>query len=713
MRKRQNKSFWVLVLCLMTSFTACTTDDALDDRTTWTTYTVGVILPGVSQPDSHWKRCIEMASKTMKFQQQGLEKGVQVRFEWYDEETINIEETVTDLLDRKDVHALIGPNSSEHVKTAMMLAQATRNTHKPLLTNASSEDLIRMFSSKSIGNLWAMSESDITQCELLLTIAAKEGGQHVALLARDDAYGSTFLNWFGFIAKELKLEVAGIYEYTDENLQTAVQQIGQSAADCVLMIPSSATDAVRMMQYNESLGLKEKLKGHIYFSDVAFSEGVLQRAGTDCSSFYNGVAMYEVPELGFSVQYKMEYDEIPMSGEAQYFDAVCLLYYALFDRMMRGDDGENLNLSLRRIVDGKDAPQINTENLKNNSNFYQFSQGIYPDISGFSGPLEFDTVVYTNVLKTVYAYWQSYREHFIIHSYVASEGSNRVSSGLANWNWKPTDEQHFESSADFPDAGVLDEKWALLVAGSYEWRDYRHQADILDIYHFLKDRGFDDDHIVLICEDNIAYHEKNLYPGVIRNRLQGPNLYEHVVIDYKPSMLSNNDLKKILLGEKTEQLTQVIESDSNDNVLVFWSGHGGTNIMYFGNQGEDMRSWQFRDMMSEVQQQGKYRKCLCLLETCYSGSMAFACVGIPDLLLITAANENEPSKTDVSDPEMGIWLSNRFTRLLTDQLKTSTDLSFVELYTKVFRGTIGSHVTVYNDGFFGNLYQEKLNTFFN
>ena len=54
----------------------------------------------------------------------------------------------------------------------------------------------------------------------------------------------------------------------------------------------------------------------------------------------------------------------------------------------------------------------------------------------------------------------------------------------------------------------------------------------------------------------------------------GNNVYEQVEIDYRMSELQAKDILAILSGEKSERLPIVIESTANDNVFVFWSGHG-------------------------------------------------------------------------------------------------------------------------------------------
>ena len=43
-----------------------------------------------------------------------------------------------------------------------------------------------------------LTETDIAQCEVLLSKAMTYGAKRVALLAKEDVYGQTFIDWFAF-----------------------------------------------------------------------------------------------------------------------------------------------------------------------------------------------------------------------------------------------------------------------------------------------------------------------------------------------------------------------------------------------------------------------------------------------------------------------------------------------------------------------------------
>ena len=66
----------------------------------------------------------------------------------------------------------------------------------------------------------------------------------------------------------------------------------------------------------------------------------------------------------------------------------------------------------------------------------------------------------------------------------ATEGT-ALDATLAGWNWKASQMQDFNNSGNSITLHIPG-NWALLVASSKEWTNYRHQADVLAIYQQLQ-----------------------------------------------------------------------------------------------------------------------------------------------------------------------------------------------------------------------------------
>ena len=60
--------------------------------------------------------------------------------------------------------------------------------------------------------------------------------------------------------------------------------------------------------------------------------------------------------------------------------------------------------------------------------------------------------------------------------------------------------------------------WAVLVAGSNTWYNYRHQADVFHAYKMLLAKGFDENNIIVIAYDDIANNTRNPFPGKVFNK---------------------------------------------------------------------------------------------------------------------------------------------------------------------------------------------------
>jgi len=693
------------LLCLVTLLTGCSNDDTpktVDNRL-WQEHTIAVVLPMDNGLDVHWKRTLEWVSANMERAFSNQDKGIRLNYEWYDENTSDIKKLAKELAEREDVEAVIGGLYS--VNTEIM-APLFIKKEKPFFTLATTAELVRAYSG---GSLWAMTETDITQCEVLLSKAVYYGAKSVALLANgEDVYGKTFIDWFAFQAKELGLEIKGTFTYTTTTLSENSRQAAASEADYVLCIPSEIEDIRPMLEAFNQHALQHGKAPRTLFSDTAYGSDVINKTGNICEGL-EGVTFGADPESGFDVSYKVYFDEAPTLAEAQVYDAAMLLGYGFWYQHLNMD--VDLNEAIRQVVDGKERHLGSWMEEDMRLVVDALAQGRLLDVKGASGNLDFDSKVYTNVLNTTYYNFKIYNGQYIILDYNSSDGSKRTDATLAGWNWKKEHMQEFNEQAvniDYPD---LNDKWALLVAGSSGWKNYRHQADVLAMYQLLKARGYKDERIVLVMEDDIAFHSNNPQQGIIQVSVGGENLYQQVEVDYRLSDLNPEDIKAILLGQENEKLPQVIRATNKDNVLVFWSGHGLSKELCWDNHDTGLTYDFAKEIFEEMNAEKAYRKSLWLVETCYSGSVMQACEGFPGILAITAANANETSKADIFSSDLGVWMSNRFTYTFRDEITNDASISLRELYYKLFINTVGSHVMLYNEDCYGNIFTNTIEEF--
>lgn len=694
----------LLVLCM-----SCSKEQGVlpEDTVKWETRKVAVVLPMQNGLDIHWKRTLNQCADDLKQAFAIQQKGIALEYEWYDEDGEDLEQLADELSKRQEVVAVIGGYHSDNART--LASRFCRSqVKKTFFTLATTEELVRGFS--SAGCLWAMTETDIAQCEVLLAKAYAYGAKSVGLIADGSSlYGKTFVDWFAFQAKEMGLDVKGIYDYAHSSIEEEAARAMASEADYLICAPNDV-EGIRKIQeamYKQAfIGVPPP---RCLYSDIAYGADVIKLLGAQANGL-EGVYVGSDPESGFDIRYEVTYGEQTTNGEAQVYDAAMMVGYACYLQLLQ--EKLTTNDALRILVDGR-GDQQHTWSTKGMSDFVtELTQGGQPDLRGVSGMLDFDKKVYTNVLSSVYHNYMVYDGRYIILDYNASNSSARTSETLAGWNWKNIHMQELgDSTLVGPIYPALHEKWALLVAGSSGWNNYRHQADVYYMYQLLRSYGYDDDHIVLIAEDDIAYNKNNPNPGVVSIHTGGTDVYEDLMIDYRPSELVPEDVKTILCGGESERLPHVISADEDDNVFLFWSGHGIPEHLMWLSDRKGFSRELAQETFASMHEKRCYRKLLCLIETCYSGSVFDAVEGLPGILAITAANANETSKADVYNCDLEVWMSNRFTLTFQDCIVKNPSITMRELYYRLFNNTVGSHVTVFNEENYGNMYTNTMREF--
>lgn len=198
--------------------------------------------------------------------------------------------------------------------------------------------------------------------------------------------------------------------------------------------------------------------------------------------------------------------------------------------------------------------------------------------------------------------------------------SSKVADG-ARRGWDsilkmPTD--HIDDDSD-----TIGTQWAILLAGSSGYWNYRHQADICHAYQILRKGGLKEENIVVFMYDDIAHDEENPYPGTIINHPQGSDVYAGVPKDYTGENVTVNNFFAVLLGNKslvTGGSGKVVESDPNDRIFIYYSDHGGPGVLgmpippyLYAND--------FIQVLNQKHDAGSYREMVIYIEACESGSI--------------------------------------------------------------------------------------------
>ncbi|WAR18297.1 LGMN-like protein [Mya arenaria] len=148
--------------------------------------------------------------------------------------------------------------------------------------------------------------------------------------------------------------------------------------------------------------------------------------------------------------------------------------------------------------------------------------------------------------------------------------------------------------------------WALLVAGSNGYFNYRHQADVCHAYQILHAHGIPDERIVVMMYDDIAENSENPVKGNLINHPDGPNVYEGIIKDYTGKEVNPETFLSVLKGEKDKVNGKVIDSGPNDHVFVNFVDHGAPGILGFGSK--TLKAKKLMDAIMFMHDNKKYDK---------------------------------------------------------------------------------------------------------
>ncbi|CAF4014288.1 unnamed protein product [Rotaria magnacalcarata] len=127
--------------------------------------------------------------------------------------------------------------------------------------------------------------------------------------------------------------------------------------------------------------------------------------------------------------------------------------------------------------------------------------------------------------------------------------------------------------------------WAVLVAGSRDWVNYRHQADVCHAYQILHKNGIPDSNIVVMMYDDLAHHWRNPTKGIIINHPKGNDVYHGVPHDYTGKDVTPENFMNVLLGNQEAMRNigsgKVLESGPDDNVFIYYTDHGAVGTLWF------------------------------------------------------------------------------------------------------------------------------------
>lgn len=244
--------------------------------------------------------------------------------------------------------------------------------------------------------------------------------------------------------------------------------------------------------------------------------------------------------------------------------------------------------------------------------------------------------------------------------------------------------------------------WALIVAGSNGWYNYRHQADACHAYQIMRKHGIPASRIVTMMYDDLAHNKLNPTPGIIINHPEGKDVYGGVVIDYRGEDVTPENFLAAL-GGRSDLLKgvgsgKVINSGPNDHVFVNFVDHGAPGLIAFPDG--ELHAQKLMRTILAMHSEKKFAQMVFYIEACESGSM-FQNL-LPKNISVwatTAANADESSYACYYDRKRQTYLGDVYSvKWMEDSDKENLNVETLQKQFQIVKSeTRDSHVMEYGD----------------
>ena len=252
--------------------------------------------------------------------------------------------------------------------------------------------------------------------------------------------------------------------------------------------------------------------------------------------------------------------------------------------------------------------------------------------------------------------------------------------------------------------------WAVLVAGSNGYWNYRHQSDMCHAYQLLIKNGMPASRIITLAFDDIANAYENPFPGQIFNKPdptgKGVDVYANCKLDYTGDEVTPKNFLNVLKGDAAANLGKgtgrVLGSNANDKVFVYFTDHGATGLIAFPN--DYLYADKLIETLKYMHENAKYKRLVFYLEACESGSMFEGLLPLDwEIYATTAANTSESSYASYCQPDdvingksIGTCLGDEYSVIWMEDTEAAEEGKFLQKqFEDVLSKTKGSHVQQY------------------
>jgi len=257
--------------------------------------------------------------------------------------------------------------------------------------------------------------------------------------------------------------------------------------------------------------------------------------------------------------------------------------------------------------------------------------------------------------------------------------------------------------------------WAVIVAGSNGFDNYRHHADVCHSYHIASKWGIPNSQIITMMYDDVASDPSNPFPGKLFNKptasgTSGVDVYHNCQKDYTGQSVTAANFIKVITGDATVG-GKYLASDENDNVFINFVDHGGSGLICFP-VGDYLYANDLIKALETMHAKKMYKKLVFYMEACESGSMFEKLIPSNlNIYVTTAANADEsswgtycPPDDAVNGVNVGSCLGDLYSVNWMENSEAAGEKeTLAKQFSIVQNLTNQSHVMQYGDLTFTNL----------
>jgi phosphatidylinositol glycan class K len=183
------------------------------------------------------------------------------------------------------------------------------------------------------------------------------------------------------------------------------------------------------------------------------------------------------------------------------------------------------------------------------------------------------------------------------------------------------------------------------------------------------------------------------------------NVYtEDIEVDYRGDEVTPANVLRVLLdahyfsggggGDETEAESdnglllnlpnsKRLRTDENSNVLFYLTGHGGDEFLKFQDQ-KEITSMDLQNAFAKMREMKRYNELLFVVDTCQAGTMFKRFNGLRNIIAVASSMKDENSYAHGTRSDIGLAVSDRFTRFLYEYLKSDNaeDITLREVFQR-------------------------------